>query len=289
MATGRRPARVPASWRRRWQPYAAGPIPPRMTEPPDAVPEIPRRPAIEVENRATVARVRDLALSPRLRQAYRPAGIWTPRAVAEFPEGRTRRLEADGRPLILRERAPASLLRRLQVAADMHAFTRNAEREAALLRLIATRPEANLTVAYTPEGEIVGEATLAPAEGRWIDVENVYELAVQVARSWRRAGLGEMLVRFVTEPDYIEELILIALGVSWHWDLQGTALNPYAYRDVLVRTFAGGGFRPYATDDPDITAGEGSVLLARIGRRVSPEMDEEFDRRLNRRRSWLGF
>ena len=289
MALGRPPSRVPASWRRRWQPQAEGPIPPRMTDPPEIVPEIPRRPQIERENRATVARVRDMALSSRLRQAYRPAGVWTPRAVAAFPEGRTRRLETDGRPLILRERAPASLLRRLRVAEDMHAFTRNAEREAVLLRLIAARPEANLTVAYTPEGEIVAEASLAPAEGRWTDMDCVYELAVQVARSWRRAGLGEMLVRFVTEPEYVEELILIALGVSWHWDLQGTALNPHGYRDMLVRTFGGGGFRPYATDDPDIAAGEGNVLLARIGRRVAPETDEEFDRRLNRRRSWLGF
>jgi GNAT superfamily N-acetyltransferase len=260
-----------------------------MADPPEIVPEIPRKPQIEVENRATVARVRDMALSPRLRQAYRPAGVWTPRAVAAFPEGRTRRLEIDGRRLVLRERAPASLLRRLRVAEDMHAFTRSAEREAALLRLIAARPEANLTVAHTPEGEIVAEASLAPAEGRWADMDNVYELAVQVAPSWRRAGLGEMLIRYVTEPDYVESLILIALGVSWHWDLEGTALNPYAYRDVLVRTFGAGGFRPYATDDPDIAAGEGNVLLARIGRHISSEMDEEFDRRLNRRRAWLGF
>jgi acetoin utilization deacetylase AcuC-like enzyme len=289
MAQGRVPGRIPSAWLRRWQPSAEGLLPPRMADPPEIVPEIPRRPQIEIENRHTVARVRDMALSLRLRQAYRPAGVWTPHAVAAFPEGRARRVELDRRPLILRERAPVSLLRRLRVAKDMHAFTRDAAREGALLRLIAGRPEANLTIAYTPEGEIVAEATLAPAEGRWIDMDGVYEIAVQVAPSWRRTGLAGTLVRFVTEPEYVEDLILIALGVSWHWDLAGTALNPYAYRDVLVRTFGAGGFRPYATDDPDITAGEGNVLLARIGRRVTPEADEEFDRRLNRRRSWLGF
>ena len=289
MARGRPPARVPARWRRRWQAEADGPIPERMTDPPDIVPEIPRRAAIEAENQATVARVRELALSPLLRQAYRPAGMWTPPAVTLFPPGRTTHTTIDGRPVLLRERVPLSLLRRLRVAEDMHAFTRNPEREARFLRTIAARPDTNVTVAHTPAGEIVGEVTLAPEGGRWADMDNVYEIALEVARSWRQAGLGEALLRFALSPPYVEELIVLALALSWHWDLEGLRLSPYQYRDLLVRALEPAGFRVYTTDEPEIMAAEGNVLLARIGSHVPHDVVDEFERRLLRRRAWLGF
>jgi acetoin utilization deacetylase AcuC-like enzyme len=289
MSRGRIPTRLPAAWRRRWMPEAEEPFPSTMTDPPTIVRDIPRRPQIEAENRATVARVRDLALSSRLKQAYRPAGVWTPRAVASFPPGRTKHIDVNGRPLIIRERVPPSLLRRLHVAHDMHAFTRTAERETQLLRALAARPEVNLTVAFTPEGEIVGEVALAPGEGRWGDLDGLYELAIQVARSWRHGGLGESLLRFAVEPEYTEELILIALGIAWHWDLESLGMTPDQYRQMLVRAFKPAGFQPFTTDDPEILAGEGNVLVARIGNRVSMELEDEFDRRLTRRQSWYGF
>ena len=289
MFCGEPPAHVPADWRTRWQPEAEGPLPATMADPPEIVPEIPRRPAIERENRAIVLRVRDLALSSRLRHAYRPAGIWTPSAVAAFPPGRTEHVEVDGRTLVFRERAPLSLLQRLHAAEDMHAFTRSAERETRLLRLIAARPETNLTVAHTPDGEIVAEVTLSPGDGRWAGLDGLYEIAIQVARSWRHSGLAKRLLAFVLSQDYVEDLIIIALGVSWHWDLEALQMTAWQYREVLVRTFAPFGFQPRTTDDPEISAAEGNALLARIGGRVPLALEEEFERRLTSRRSWFGF
>lgn len=289
MARGRTPKRLPAAWRRRWQPEADGPLPGRLSDPSGIVPEIPRRPAIEAENRATVARVSDVALSPLVRRAYRPAGVWTPPTVAQWPAGRIVRLDVDAREVLVRERTPLSLLKRLRVAEDMHAFTRDAAREARLLRRIAAQPDSNLTVAHTAEREIVAEVTLAPAEGRWADMPAVYEIALEVARSWRHGGLAEALLRFVLSPDFSEDLIIIALGVSWHWDLEGMAMTPYRYRDLLVRTFATAGFRVQDTDEPEITEGEGNVFLARTGSRVPSDVAEEFQRRLIRRTSWYGF
>jgi acetoin utilization deacetylase AcuC-like enzyme len=284
------PERLPEAWHARWSLKAAGPLPETWADPPGITPEIPRRPAIEEENRATVERVRAAALSPRLRQAYRPAGVFTPAAVQQFPPGRVRRLEIEGRgEVLLRERVPPSLLRRLRVAPDMHAFTRKPEREARLLRQIAERPEANLTIAYTPAGEVVAEVTLAPADGRWAASDSFYEAAIAVARSWRGSGLAEALLDLAFSADYVENLIVVALGLSWHWDLENLGITAKAYRDVIVRVFGSAGFRPYVTDDPDINASDANVLLARIGSKVSMELEDEFDRRLNSRRSWMGF
>lgn len=289
MVRGRVPTRLPAHWRRRWQAEAATPFPERMTDPASIVRAIPRKPQIEEENRATVARVRDQALSSRLKQAYRPAGVWTPPAVAAFPAGRTEHLTVNGRPLIVRERVPPSVLRRLRVAEDMHAFTRSAEREAQLLRQLAGRPDANLIVAFTPEREVVGEVSLAPCEGRWSDLEGCYELAIQVARSWRQGGLGETLLRFAMEPSYTEDLIIIAMGIAWHWDLEAMAMTPESYRAMLMRAFKPAGFEPYTTDDPEILAAEGNMLIARIGKHVPMELEDAFFQRLTRQQSWFGF
>jgi len=276
------PDTLPKEWLTRWAPLAAGPMPRTFIDPPDIVPPVPRRPEIERENAAVVERVRTLALSPRLRQAYRPAGPWTPSALPWLPEGRTATLHLAPGTAHLRDRCPASLVQRLRVAPGMHAFTRSDERELALLARIAARPENNLVIAHTADGEIVGEVTLAPAEGRWGAVDGLYELAIEVAPAWRGAGLGEALLRFTFEPGYVERLIVIALGVSWHWDLAGTGLSPWAYRDQLIRLLSTVGFRPVHTDDPDIAAGEANVLLARIGRNVPHDTYDEFHRRLVR-------
>lgn len=276
------PETLPKDWLARWAPLAAGPMPRTFIDPPDIVPPIPRRPEIERENAAVVERVRTLALSARLRHAYRPAGPWTPSALPWLPEGRTGTLHLAPGTVHLRDRCPASLVQRLRVAPGMHAFTHSDERELALLARIAARPENNLVIAHTADGEIVGEVTLAPAEGRWGAVDGLYELAIEVAPAWRGAGLGEALLRFTFEPDYVERLIVIALGVSWHWDLAGTGLSPWAYRDQLIRLLSTVGFRPVHTDDPDIAAGEANVLLARIGRNVPHDTYDEFHRRLVR-------
>lgn len=288
LACRRVPERLPAGWVARWAPRANGPMPQAVIDPPDIVPEIPRRPAIEKENAETVARVRSLALSTRLRQAYRPAGSWTPSAVPAFPPARTRRLELRQGELFLRDRCPQSLVRRMRVAPGMSAFARDPEREAALLRRIASRAENNLVVAHTPDGEIVAELSLAPADGRWEGVDGLYETAVEVAPGWRGSGLAESLLAFAFEAPYVEHLVVIALGLVWHWDLAATGLTPSAYRDRLVRLFGTAGFEVYPTDDPEITSGEGNVLLARVGREAPHELYEAFSRRLSERTNWMG-
>jgi len=282
------PSRLPKAWLARWQPRAAGDLPDTLTDPPGIVPTVPRRAAIEEENRATVRRVRELALSAHVRRAYRPAGAWTARALQASLPGRDARWEIEGRPLFIQARAPLSLIRRLRLAPDMHAFTRDTKREATLLRRIAADPSNNLVIAHTPEGEIVAEVTLARSEGRWQDLDAVFEVSIEVARSWRGHGLGERLLSFVTVAPYVEDLILIALGLSWHWDLAGLNLTPDAYRSLLVRAFAPAGFRPLTTDDPEIAAAEGNVLLARTGANVPHDVIEEFERRLMKRQSWFG-
>jgi hypothetical protein len=41
----------------------------------------------------------------------------------------------------------------------------------------------------------------------------------------------------LTELDTLEEMILTAIGLSWHWDTAGTGLSPFVYRQLIRRMF----------------------------------------------------
>ncbi|HEX2375035.1 MAG TPA: acetoin utilization protein AcuC, partial [Actinomycetota bacterium] len=221
--SGRRlPARVPADW------LAAGP------EPAQAAPSgwlEPRRRRgrvqagareLEERNQRTIRAVRRLVLPPSVRVVYplaRRAGGptrlpgWEPRAGRHL---------APGGPLVLRDRCPGSLLRRLEIDPGIHAFVRAAEQEREVLARIAEEPTGEVAVAHTPEGVVVGYvAVLEPEPGtRFASLPGLLEVgAVEVATGWRRGGVASALLRFAVEPDPFEDLILIASGLSWHWDL----------------------------------------------------------------------
>ena len=66
-------------------------------------------------------------------------------------------------PLFLRTCCPPALVEGLQVDEGLRAFARLPEREHQLLITLARQPENRLTLAYTPAGKIVGQATLAHA------------------------------------------------------------------------------------------------------------------------------
>jgi acetoin utilization deacetylase AcuC-like enzyme len=191
---------------------------------------------LEERNQRTVRAVRRLVLPPSVRVVYplarRRAGVsgrlpgWEPRAGEHL---------APGGPLVLRDRCPASLLRRLEVDPGIHAFVRAPEQEREVLARIAEEPTGEVVVAHTPEGVVVGYvAVLDPEPGtRFSSLPGLLEVgAIEVASGWRRGGVAGALLRFAVEPDPFEDLILIASG-------PGLALGPGAERPVGRRLPAG--------------------------------------------------
>jgi GNAT superfamily N-acetyltransferase len=292
--SGRRlPARVPAAW------LAARPSPARA---PGGSPSRggwldprPRRRRgdgdgrldLEARNRRTVTAVRRLVLPPSVRVAYpvarRGAAAgrlpgWDPRAGEhQAPAGR----------LVLRDRCPASLLRRLEVDPGIHAFVRAPEQEREVLARIAEEPTGEVVVAHTAGGVVVGYvAVLDPEPGtRFASLPGLLEVgAVEVASGWRRGGVASALLRFAVEPDPFADLILVAFGLAWHWDLEESGLSAVAYRRVLRRVFEAAGFEQLHTDEPEIAYHPANLFMARIGARVPPARRAAFTSRLVRGR-----
>lgn len=184
--------------------------------------------------------------------------------------------------LILHNFCPPSLVASLKADHGLHAFARVPEREHQLLLGIAERPDAALTLAYTPTGEIVGQVTLAPLDYWWHDIGNAYEIAVEVSAGWRKLGIAHRLLSLALEFESLEESLIVGLGLSWHWDYKGLGITPFHYREMIARLFAAHGFSEYLTSEPNIRMDPANILVARLGSRLAGESMNCFFQRLLR-------
>ena len=103
----------------------------------------------------------------------------------------------------------------------------------------------------------MGQVTICAPEGRWGALERVLELALETSRDWRRMGVASGLLRFTLAAPWVEEVLLLAEGYSWHWDTEGAGLDPFGYRRLLAGLLGEVGFAEERTDEPDIAASAG--------------------------------
>ena len=153
------------------------------------------------------------------------------------------------------------------------------------LATVAALPDANVTIALSPAGQIIGyiECSYPDAVEGWRDNEDglCYELgAIEVSRNWRCLGLARAMTALILTDPFIETKIFFLTGYCWHWDLDQTNLSAYAYRNMLVRLFRPFGFHVYLTANPEITISSANVLMARIGKQVTPAQIERFQKML---------
>lgn len=153
------------------------------------------------------------------------------------------------------------------------------------LETVSTLPDANVTIAFSPAGQIIGyiECSYPDAVEGWRDNADglCYELgAIEVSRNWRRCGLARAMTALILADAFIETKIFFLTGYCWHWDVDQTGLSVYAYRNMLVRLFRPFGFRVYLTTNPEITMSSANVLMARVGSRVTPAQVERFQKML---------
>ena len=183
-------------------------------------------------------------------------------------------------PLFLRTCCTPSFVQGLKIDDGLRAFARIPEREHQLLLSIAQQPETRLTLAYTAEGTIIGQATLAPLDSWWQDMSNAHEIAVEVSSNWRELGIAHQLLAFALEFESLEECLIIGLGLSWHWDYAGLGITPFHYRELIARLFAAHGFSEYLTSEPNIRMDPANILVARLGNRLTEENVNRFFQRL---------
>jgi acetoin utilization protein AcuA len=145
----------------------------------------------------------------------------------------------------------------------------------------ASNPDANVTLAITPDDKIVGFSILEypQPDERWIRVgENVMmEVSViEVSRVWRSAGIARDILRLVTDHPLKEDRIFYMVGYSWTWDLDGTGIAPMTYRDMMISLFSSCGFEIFQTNEPNIMMRPENLFMARIGANISDAVQKRF-------------
>ena len=178
--------------------------------------------------------------------------------------------------LFLQQFCSPSLVERLQADDGLRAFARHSEREYQLLLNLARHPECALALAYTESGVIVGQVTLAPADAWWQGLANTYEIAVEVSSPWRRLGVVRQLLTLALELRTLERMILLAMGLCWHWDTAGLDLSPFRYRGLIAHLFAAHNFVEYLTTEPNMRDDPANILLVRIGNQVDQQTSNQF-------------
>ena len=153
------------------------------------------------------------------------------------------------------------------------------------LEKVAALPDANVTIALSPNQHIVGyiECSYPDAVEGWHDNADglCYELgAIEVSRNWRRLGIAQAMIKTILADEFIESKIFFLTGYSWHWDTDQTGLSVYAYRNLLVRLFQPFGFQVYLTNNPEIKMSSANVLMARVGRHLGTKHKERFQKML---------
>jgi acetoin utilization protein AcuA len=191
------------------------------------------------------------------------------------------RIETPLGELIIEGPASPEELAGFDMHADLDAFRRPKDQHAALLE-IAALPEGRI-IAARHGRTIVGYVTFHyPDElERWSEgqMDDLIELgAIEVADAYRGFGLGKRLIRLAFEEEQLENAIVYTTEYYWHWDLEGSKLNVWEYRNMMEKLMQCVDMIWYATDDPEICSHPANCLMVRIGKEVPLDSVERFDR-----------
>lgn len=147
---------------------------------------------------------------------------------------------------------------------------------------ISQLPEGRIIVCRLKEN-IIGYTTYLypdPLE-RWSDGNLPYILelgAIELSLPYRKYGLGKKMLQLAMKSPEMEDFIILTTEYYWHWDLKNSGLDVYEYQKIMHKMMAAGGLEVFATDDPEIISHPANSLMARIGKNITQEQLEAFDR-----------
>lgn len=172
-------------------------------------------------------------------------------------------------------------LKGLQMHPDLDAFRKPQEQLEALIE-IAGLPEGRVIAAIAGK-MIAGYVTFHYpdelelwSQGGMLDLIELG--AIEVADGYRGMGLAKLLIASAFEQEQLENCIVFTTEYYWHWDLKGSGLDVWAYRQMMEKLMQTVDMVWYATDDPEICSHPANCLMVRIGREVPMSSQETFDR-----------
>jgi acetoin utilization protein AcuA len=190
-------------------------------------------------------------------------------------------MQVDGEKGMIQIEGPASAdyIEALDFDENLNNF-RKANKQKQSLVEIAKSEDGFIHIA-TNNNTLVGYVTFHRPDSysRWYKHPLVIELgAIEVSPLWRKYRLGRCLLAHAFSNPFMEDHIVITLEYCWHWDLENTQLTLWQYQKMLTGLFGSAGLEKVQTDDPEILENPANVLMARVGKNVSLDDFEMFER-----------
>jgi acetoin utilization protein AcuA len=192
------------------------------------------------------------------------------------------RIELPGnRELVIEGPVPPEQVAQLVMHPALDAFRRPRDQHEALVE-IAALDEGRIILVREAD-TIVGYVTFHYADEleRWSEggMNDLIELgAIEVADDYRSYGLGKKMINLAFAEEQLDNMIVFTTEYYWHWDLEGTKLNVWEYRNMMEKLMKSVGMIWFATDDPEICSHPANCLMVKIGKEVPLSSVEQFDR-----------
>lgn len=172
-------------------------------------------------------------------------------------------------------RGPVTLetLKSYHLAEGLNCFRSSHLQHEALIKL-AGQPDGIVFTASLANTVISYVSFQKPDYPWWLDrcMPEIIELGgLETDLSWRKMGLTNILLDNIfknPEFTYFEDYIVLAVQFVQSWDIRNTGLDPWAYRDFMLKLFKKYGFTTWETVDPEIREHPCNVLLARTGKKL---------------------
>lgn len=178
-----------------------------------------------------------------------------------------------GGVLLVQGPVSTSILQELTLDQGLRAFRPPNRQKEALLEI--SRLENGRIIIARLEQNIVGYVTFHPPDSfeRWSHgPQEILELgAIEVAPCVRRYGVGKKLLEVAFSDESMERCLVVATEYYWHWDLEGTGLHVWEYREVMRQLMAHIGMVVKDTDEEEIAAHPANMLTVRYGKHIPRE------------------
>lgn len=157
---------------------------------------------------------------------------------------------------------------------------RPARRQKQSLIEISKLPRGKVVTAQL-KGEIVAYVTFHPPceLERWSSgPKEILELgAIEVSPRVRKHGIARQMLKVAFEDETMENYIVLATEYYWNWDMEGTEMNIWEYREMIRRLMENVNMVVGDTDEKEISSHPANLLMIRFGSKVNPATVRQFE------------
>lgn len=130
-------------------------------------------------------------------------------------------------------------------------------------------------------GELVGYVTFHPPDEfeRWSSgPKEIIELgAIEVSPRVRKHGIASQMLKAAFEDGIMEKYIVLATEYYWHWDMEGTGMHIWEYREMIKHLMETVDMVLKDTDEKEVSSHPANLLMVRYGKKVSPATIRHFE------------